>query len=271
MVASRHAIDQTTPAALALLRYVVGVLCLLPMAAAIPRTRFARGDIVPVALLGIVQFGVLIALLNWGLRFMPSGRAALIFATFPLLTMVIAAAAGMERLTLAKTLGVSLTFAGVGLALGDKALAPGGGGWWGEAAVFASALCGAVCSVLYRPYVRRYPTLQVGAFAMLASIAFLAPLAGLEGFFDHWPRFTTTAWLAVLFIGLASGVGYFLWLWALAHTTPTRVTVFIALGPVTSAALGWIFLGERLSPLFAAALACLALGLWLAHRPVREA
>ncbi|MBL8675265.1 MAG: EamA family transporter, partial [Rhodospirillales bacterium] len=66
MVASRHAIDQTTPAALALLRYVVGVLCLLPMVAAIPRTRFAPGDIVPVALLGIVQFGVLIALLNWG-------------------------------------------------------------------------------------------------------------------------------------------------------------------------------------------------------------
>jgi drug/metabolite transporter (DMT)-like permease len=57
----------------------------------------------------------LIALLNYGLRFIPSGRGALIFATFPLLTMLIAAALGYEHLTLMKTLGVFLTIAGVGI------------------------------------------------------------------------------------------------------------------------------------------------------------
>lgn len=267
MVASRFALEQMPPATLALLRYSVGALCLLPPLLMIRRLRFERRDLLPVALLGIGQFGVLVALLNWGLQRMPAARAALIFATFPLLTMLLAAALRLERLTLMKTAGVLMTFAGVALALGDKALAAGGdAGWWGEAAVFASAFCGAICSVFYRPYVRKYPTLQVSWFAMVASVAFLALLAANERSFDHWPRFDATAWGAVLFVGLASAAAYFLWLWALAHASPTRVTVFVSISPPTASLLGWALLAEPLSPLFLAALACLGGGLWLAHR-----
>jgi drug/metabolite transporter (DMT)-like permease len=267
MVATRFVVDQTGPASLALLRYAIGVLVLLPAVLAGARPRFAPRDLGPIALLGIAQFGVLIALLNYGLRSVPSARAALIFATVPLLTMLFATALGHERLTAAKTAGVLLTIAGVGCALGEKALAPGGGGWVGEAAVFVTAVLAAGCSVLYRPYLRRYPTVPVSAFAMLASIAFLAVLAAGEGFFAGWPRFTGGGWAAVVFIGVASGVGYVLWLWALGHAPATSVTVFLALSPFTAAALGALFLAERITGPVVAGLAGVALGLWLAHRP----
>ena len=267
MVATRFVVDQTGPTSLALLRYVIGFCCLLPVVwlSAKPM-RFARRDVLPIALLGIVQFGVVIALLNYGLRFIPSARAALIFATFPLLTMLLAAALGHERLTLPKILGVLSTIAGVGLALGEKALAGGSAlEWLGELAVFASALSGAVCSVLYRPYLRRYPALPVSAFAMLASVGFLAVLAAGEGFFASLPRFSPAGWLAIVFIGFSSGVGYYLWLWALGHAPATQVTVFLALSPITAAGLGALFLEEQISSLSALGLACVALGLWLAH------
>ena len=267
MVATRFVVDQTGPTSLALLRYVIGFCCLLPVVwlSAGP-VRFARRDVLPIALLGVTQFGILIALLNYGLRFIPSARAALIFATFPLLTMVLAVALGHERLTLPKILGVLLTIAGVGFALGEKALQGGGAQEWvGELAVFASASSGAVCSVLYRPYLRKYPALPVSAFAMLASVGFLAILAAGEGFFVSPPRFTPGGWLAIVFIGLSSGVGYYLWLWALGHAPATQVTVFLALSPVTAAALGALFLGEAISGGSAVGLACVALGLWLAH------
>jgi len=267
MVATRVVVDQTGPTSLALLRYVIGFCCLLPVVwlSAGP-VRFARRDVLPIALLGITQFGILIALLNYGLRFIPSARAALIFATFPLLTMVLAAALGHERLTLPKILGVLLTIAGVGVALGEKALQGGGAQEWvGELAVFASALSGAVCSVLYRPYLRKYPALPVSAFAMLASVGFLAILAAGEGFFVSPPHFTPGGWLAIVFIGLSSGVGYYLWLWALGHAPATQVTVFLALSPITAAGLGALFLGEAISAVSAVGLACVALGLWLSH------
>lgn len=133
IVASRFVIDQITPAALAMLRYAIGVVCLLPAPylSGSTRVHFQRRDLLPIAALGITQFGVLIALLNLDLQYLPASRVALIFTTFPLLTMLLAAALGKETLTPAKTVGVLLTLVGVGLALGDA----------------ASALSGALCSV----------------------------------------------------------------------------------------------------------------------------
>jgi drug/metabolite transporter (DMT)-like permease len=267
MVVTRFVIHQTAPASLALLRYVIGFCCLLPPALLSARVQFERRDLLPIGLLGITQFGILIALLNYALQFIPSARAALIFATMPLLTMMLATALGHERLTLAKALGVLLTVAGVGFALGEKAVQRGGVAheWVGELAVFASALSGAICSVLYRPYLRKYPTLPVSAFAMLASVGFLAALAAAEGFFGSLPRFTAGGWLAVVFIGVSSGIGYYLWLWALNHTTPTKVTVFLALSPITAAGLGAFLLGENISMMLFLGLACVVFGLWIAH------
>jgi len=268
IVATRFAVAEAGPASLALLRYAIGFCCILPVALMGPRVRFARRDLLPIALLGIAQFGILVALLNLALEYIPSARAALLFATMPLMTLCLAAAKRQERMTLGTILGVLLTIAGVGFALGEKLARPAGGAgaWLGELAALGSAFSGALCSVLYRPYLRRYPTLTVSAFAMLASVAFLALLAAGEGFFAAAPRFTTGGWLAVLFIGANSGVGYVLWLWALNHAPATHVTMFLALSPVTAALLGAAFLGERLSFLALLGLACVALGLWLAQR-----
>ena len=269
MVATRYVVDQSAPASLALLRYAIGVCCLAPAAlVARPWPRFAPRDLVPIALLGIAQFGILITLLNHGLRVIPSARAALILATFPLITMVFAALVGQERFTWPKLAGVLLTIVGVGLAVGEKALrpGPGAGEWRGEILVLVSAVTGAVCSVLYRPYLKRYPALPVSALAMLASVVFLAGLAAEEGFFAHVPAFTPLGWGAVLFIGLGSGIGYFLWLWALTHAEATQVTVFMSLSPITAMVLGAWLLSERVSAPALIGVASVALGLWVAYR-----
>ncbi len=266
IVASRFVIDQTNPASLALMRYFIGFCCLLPPVLLSARARFERRDILPIAALGITQFGIVVTLLNYSLLYIPSARSALLFATFPLMTMLLAAALGSERLTLLKSVGVILTIVGVGVALGEKAIQPGStaNGWMGELAVLASAFSGALCSVLYRPYLKKYPTLPISAFAMLASVFFLAVFAAREGFFSALPQFTTGGWLAILFVGVSSGVGYYLWLWALNHTTPTKVTVFLALSPITATVLGVLLLAESITTVFLLGLGCVALGLILA-------
>jgi drug/metabolite transporter (DMT)-like permease len=219
------------------------------------------------AALGIGQFGILIALLNFGLRHITAAQAALIFSLFPLLTLLLAAALGRERVTLPLLAGVLLSIAGVAASLLPKLGAPHAGHWWGELAVAGAACTGALCSVLYRPYLQRYPTVPVSAFAMLASVLFLAVLALGE----QWPSrvfaFSGQAWGAIAFIGVSSGVGYYGWLYALKHESPTRVTVFLALNPLTAALLGWALLGEPLHPASLGALLLVAAGLWLATRP----
>lgn len=219
------------------------------------------------AALGVAQFGLLIALLNHGLRTVGAGEAALIFSLFPLLTLVLAAALGREQLTPRPLAGVLLSIAGVACALAPKLAAGTTGDWTGELAVFAAAATGAACSVLYRPYLQRYPTLPVSAFAMLASVFMLA-LAALG---EQWPQRVAhigpQAWGFVAFIGISSGIGYFCLLYALRHESPTRVTVFLALNPPTAAALAWPLLGEPVHAALAGGIALIAAGLWLATQP----
>jgi drug/metabolite transporter (DMT)-like permease len=277
IVASRFAVAEVPPFTLAMLRYAIGFGCLLPFAwrgtrealrqPGGPTVHSSRaGDLLAMAALGIGQFGILIALLNFGLQHVGAAQAALIFSLFPLLTLLLAAALGRERVTLFLATGVVLSIAGVALMLAPKLGSPQAGHWWGELAVAASAATGALCSVLYRPYLRRYPTVPVSAFAMLASVLFLALLAGGE----HWPSrlagFSAAAWAAIVFIGVSSGIGYFWWLYALKHESPTRVTVFLGLNPLTAALLGWSLLNEPLPATALGALALTVSGLWLATR-----
>jgi drug/metabolite transporter (DMT)-like permease len=263
ITATRYVAGDISPASLAFLRYAIGVACLAPAIALAPRVRFARGDTLPIALLGVAQFGVLIALLNYGLKTVPAGRGALILASFPLLTLIFAALAGDERITLPKLAGILLTLAGVAFALGDRI--GGNGTLTGEIAILMSAVTGALCSVLYRPYLRRYPTLPVSAFAMAAAAAALLAPAALDDLLVAPAQFSAAAWAAVVFIGLSSGGGYVLWLWALKMLAATRVTVFLALSPITAAALGVLFLGEPLTVGMIAGVACVATGLWVAN------
>lgn len=82
------------------------------------------------------------------------------------------------------------------------------------------------------------------------------------------PHFSVAGWLAVLFIGVSSGIGYFLWLWALNHTTPTKVTIFLALSPLAGACLGAAMLTEDISSTFMAGLGCVGIGLWLGTQEI---
>jgi drug/metabolite transporter (DMT)-like permease len=263
ITATRFVADAISPASLAFIRYAIGVACLVPIVVMAPRIRFARADVLPIALLGIGQFGVLIALLNYGLKTVPAGRGALIFASFPLLTLIVAALAGHERVTLAKLAGILLTLVGVGFALGDKIF--GSAELAGELLIVAAAATGAICSVLYRPYLRRYPTLPVSAFAMAAAAGALLVPAAWDDLLVSPARLSAAQWAATIFIGISSGVFYVVWLWALKTVAATRVTVFLSLSPITATILGVTLLGEPVTAGMIVGMVCVAAGLWVAN------
>ena len=267
MVATRYVSADLAPGSLGLLRYGVALICIAPIVLSGGIPRFARRDLIPLMLLGIAQFGLLIVLLNFGLERMAAGRAALLFSTFPLMTMALGAAIGQERLTAGKTIGVLLSFLGVAVTLGEGVLAEAGAGEvLGAAAVLASAFCGALCTVLSKPYLGRYPTLSFALLAFASSVVALAGMAAWEGFFTNPIRIDGYGWGAVLFAGCSSAFGYLLWLWALKHISATRVTVFLSLSPATAALLGLLLLGERLTLGVIAGILLVAIGLWVATR-----
>jgi drug/metabolite transporter (DMT)-like permease len=284
IVASRAVIGEVPPLTLALLRYGIALLCLAPWIykAFVPSPpaplaqsaiTFKSADVLAIAALGIGQFAVLVLLLNMGLQRIGAAQTALVFSLFPLLTLFLSALCGRERITPALLFGVLLSVAGVALALAPKLAEPStavNGDWWGEAAVLASAMIGAICSVLYRPYLQRYPTLPLSGISMLAAVLSLLLMAGASGGLVPLVRMSMHAWWVVTGIGVFSAMAYLWWLYALKHESPTRVTVFLALNPVTAGLCGHWFLHEPFTRTTLAAVALIGLGLWLATRPAKS-
>jgi drug/metabolite transporter (DMT)-like permease len=274
MVATRYVVDAAGPGSLGFLRYLVGLICLVPALWLRPWQSIAARDLLPIGLLGIGQFAALIALLNYSLLHIPAARASLLFSTFPLMTMILSALLGRERLTTAKVGGSLLTFAGVAIALGGAAMTAQpehGSVWLGTLSALGAAFCGAVCSIFYAPYVARSSALHVTAFAMFVAVLALAGMAAAEGFFTAWPSFTAGEMAAVAFIGVSSGIGFFLWVYALGNAPPSLVTLFLGLGPVTAALGGTALLGEPLPVAALLGLGCVLAGLWCALKPDRRA
>lgn len=266
IVLSRFVMQELSAEILALLRYAIGVICMLPAVLIAKREWFAIRDIAPVAILGILQFAVLILLLNHSLDYISAARAALIFSTLPLQTMILSALFGKETLTLQKSAGILLTIIGLAVTEWHALLAGSQDGslWIGASLAGASAFCGAVCSIFYRPYLERYQTTTVSTFAMFASVIFLLIWSFGTGTLPEVASASTPIWIAVVAVGLSSGIGYFTWLWALKHLAATTVTMFLCLGPITAAILGMLFLNELITLSFVFGLGLVISGILLA-------
>ncbi len=243
---------------LALLRYGIGVAILLPFFLRSKRAQIAWTDLWPILALGIGQFAVLIALLNTGLQRVSASQGGVIFATFPLVTIMLAALLGRERLTLMRGIGAVVSVIGVAICLGAGELPSDPAG---ALMIFAAACVGAVCSVFYRPYLQRYPTLQIGTLAMMAATVALIPGALTETPLADLTVLSMHGWALVAFIGVASGAGYLLWLTALKNTGAGEATVLMGLSPITAALAGAVMLGEPVSLAFLTGLAIALAGI----------
>ncbi len=267
MVSTSVVSNAVSPATLAFLRYLIGAAVLLLPIGPAGRTHFTFKDAAAIATLGIFQFAVLVLLLNHALLTVSATVCALVFATMPLVTMCLAVITGKEPYSGQGLLGVCTAVAGVGhLLLSSSASAAGAThNGWGMLALVSATIVGAVTSILYGPYLRRYPALATCRLAMVSAVVFLLGFCVLTSQ-PLVPSINRLQWANVLFIGLSSGVGYFCWLWALGRLAASKVTAFQALGPVT-AALIEALLSQRLAPMTVlVALAMVCAGLVIATR-----
>lgn len=268
LVASQAVVAEVGTGWLGVLRYGLAVTFLLPLLLRRPGRPIARRHLLPLILLGIGQFGITIALLNLAVLYADAARVALVFATLPIVTLVIGRLMGQARQGALAGVGVGLTLLGVVCLLGLDALAgevsPLEG--LGLAASFGAAVSVAVCSLLYRPYVERYGVVRVSTLAMAAALIPLGLIAVFESPAAPPLAWGGATWALIVFVGASSGAGYLAWLYALEHLDAAKVTGFLSLSPITAATLSALFLDAPVTPGLVLAVAFVALGLVLLSR-----
>src|SRR5262245_10284483 len=106
---TRYLVGSADPITLAILRWGIGFLCLLPIALFL-RVRWPqRSDWVSVATLGLCFFGLFFVLYNIAVSYTTAARASLALSTLPLQTMVVGALLGIEPLTKKRSGSASLS------------------------------------------------------------------------------------------------------------------------------------------------------------------
>ena len=262
---TRFAIDDTDPMTLAAMRFGLGFLLLLPLAVVLKSHWPTRRDWAGVAMLGILFFAIFMCLFNLSLRYTSAARGALALSTLPLLTMLAASALRVEPLSVRKSVGVLIAIGGVAATLVAGLTAAPPGAWRGDAIMVAATLCMALYSTWSRPFIARssalgFVTAGMGAGSLVVCIWALAGggIASVRGF-------DAGQWVAVAYLGVVgAAVTFFLWVFALARTTPTKVTNTITLNPLTAAIVATVLVNEPIGDYLLIGIAAVPIGILIA-------
>jgi drug/metabolite transporter (DMT)-like permease len=262
---TRFVISATDPLTLGAFRFGIGCLLLLPFALLQLDRWPVRRDLLGVAMLGLLYFGLYPILFNASLAFTTAVRGALALSTTPILTMLAAAVLGIESLTARKTFGVLIATLGVAVALLTGFATAPVDAWRGDLLMIVAALCQALYSIWSRPFIVRSGTIPYTFVGMTVGAVVLIVVSWSRGGFDVVNDFGPKQWAAIAFLGLFGGaLAFYLWTFALERTTPTRVAIAITLNPLTAGAFGVFALGKPITWNLIAGLLLVLTGIWLA-------
>jgi len=268
---TRYLVTGADPISLAILRWGIGFLCVLPVALVLKVRWPQQRDWPAVVSLGLCFFGLFFILYNIAIGFTTAARASLALATLPLHTMVVAALLGVEPLTLRKSLGVGVAVLGVMAALATGLTAAPVGAWRGELIMTMAVFCMAFYNVLSRPFMQRSSALGFLTVGMGAGAAALVLVGLFTGSIAALKSFGTSQWIAGVYLGVGGGAAAFiLWVLALERATPTRVATTMTVNPIAAALLATQLVGETITPNLVFGLVAVFAGIWIATTEIKK-
>ncbi len=216
--------------------------------------------------MGLLNNAIPFALFVWGQHHIASGLAAILNATTPLFTVLVAHCLTRdEKLSAGKMAGVALGLLGVILMLGAELLAGLGTGLLAQLACLAAALSYAFAGVFGRRFRRMgVPPLVTATGQVTASSLLILPMALMID--QPWLLALPSAhiWAALLGIGaLSTAVAYILYFRILAAAGATNLALVTFLIPISAILLGGLLLDERLDAKHFAGMVMIGLGLAL--------
>lgn len=221
-----------------------GITIILIQRVQLPRS---HKEWTPVLILGITNVAIPFFLISWGEQHIDSAVAAILDATVPLFTILIAhTLLHDDKMTVPKVLGLLIGFAGV-IILMSKDIDASPGSVLGQLAVVLACAFYAGSNVYARRATRHTPNILRSAGPLLSATAVMWLATPLVESPVKIPQLGIT-WVALLFLGiLGSGLAFILSYYLLHEIGPTRTSMVTYLFPLGGVILGVAFLQEKLS------------------------
>jgi drug/metabolite transporter (DMT)-like permease len=237
------------PFTVVFLRVTIAALILLPLLR-LYRIPFPAGlsGWKPFIAIGLLNNVLPFSLIVVGQTYIPGGLASILNATTPLFTVIVMACAGEEKLSTRRIAGVVAGLIGVIILQGGRVDLAGRQGL-GILLCLAAAFSYGLSALLARRLLSNSPPLGTATFQMLASAAMMTVVAGLVEHPWQLPVPEVATWFAVIGLAaLSTALAYIVFFQILRRSGATNVMLVTLLIPVTAILLGYLVLGEKISP-----------------------
>jgi len=231
------------------------------------RTPLRRRDIWVFTYLGFFGYVVNQGCFIVGLGSTTSGHSAVLIASSPIMILLLASAMRLERLTLAKLLGMSLCFAGVVILETEHGSPMHSPLLVGDLVTLTGVIGFSAYTVLGKKVARTYDTVSMNTFNAAAAAILLLPLALRQGIRLDWRSVGWVGWTGLLYMASLSAVaGYLLFYWLLRHMDASRVVAVNYFQPVLVVLLSIPLLGEHPTARLLVSAALVIVGVYWAER-----
>lgn len=215
----------------------------------------------PLLVLGLSNMAIPFMLISWGEQTIDSGAAAVLDATVPFFTVILAHFVTKDdSITLPKLFGVGLGFLGV-ITLVSRDLFSGSSSLAGEFAVVLASVSYAGSAVYARLTTAKTPGLIRSTGPLISASAAMWLVVLITGTPVEVPKLQMT-WFALLFLGIVgSGLAFVLLYYLIHEIGPTRTTMVTYIFPLGGLLLGVVALHEPFTWQLAGGAAMIVAGL----------
>jgi len=236
--------DRMPPVWAATVRLAIATVLFI-VVAWIRRTPWPRGAQLEAALwFGVVDFGISLPLLYWGEQKVPSGIAAVMFATIPLVASIFARVFGLEPLRPRIVIASIVAIGGVAL------LCSGSFGGHFDPVRMLAVWLAAVSAGLAGVLLKRAPgadPFATNAWAHGAGAVMCLVVSALMREPRAWPH--GASWISLGYLIVVGSLGAFAaFSWLVARWSVTRISFVSVITPIVALVLGLIVRHEQPGP-----------------------
>ena len=266
-VVSKVVLEIIPPFSLVTLRLLLGALTLGIIVILRSSPRMSRQQFWPVLGVGFVGYGISLSLQFLGTKLSTAANGSLVTSATPAFVLLFAWMLLKEKITTRRLLALFLATLGV-IAVIDPRSAPLNPALFlGNLALIGAAITWALYSVLVRKVTQNMDVLLFSLIAFLGGLPVSMPAGAWELSTAGVGEISAGVVGGILFLGvIATALAMVLWNTAFAYVDASLASLTFFAQPVVGTALGWVFLKERITPLFLLGGVLIGIGLIVSSR-----
>ena len=266
-VVSKVVLEIIPPFTLVSIRLLLGALTLLIVLLVRGFPKISRQQSLQVLGIGFVGYGISLSLQFLGTKMSTAANGSLVTSATPAFVLIFAWLLLRERITPLRLTSLVLATLGVIAVIDPRSARLNPELFLGNVALIGAAITWALYSVLVRKGTQNLEVLPFSLIAFLGGLPVTVPAGAWEAGTIGIGDITLGVIGGILFLGVIStALAMVLWNTAFALVDASLASLTFFAQPVVGTLLGWLFLGEQVTPLFLLGGFLIGLGLVIASR-----